>query len=125
MSYKYNERRMSKEVCLLIDRDVREIIESFDAGEITQHKVLLEYVGKITEHSVDIENLDPYPWSIALLEVVNSDSYVKEFGPETFTANTLNISFVTQCMTGDLWFCVDKYYRDRVKGKRSSVWLGE
>ena len=124
MSDKYNERRMEKEVSLLINRDVSEVIESFGKNEINQHKVLLAYVSKNTEHRADIESFDPYPWSKALLDVVNSDSYIEKFKPETSVTNKLNISFITQHMTGDLWFCIDKYYRDRVNKKKSPIWLG-
>ena len=125
MSDKYAERKMGKDIHLLIDRDVRKIIESFDAGEITQHKVLLTYVGKVTGHRVGIENFDPFPWSPTLLVVVNSVSYIEKFGPETFANNMLNIRFVTRCMTGDMWFHVHKYYLDRINKVTTPKYLGK
>ena len=125
MSGKYDELGLSQEIKLLIDRDVREIIESFGTDDITPYRVLIRYVDKVTINCVYIENFYPDSWSLALSAVVNTESYIERFGSETTVSNKLVIDSVTRQMTGDMCFCVNKHYLDRINKTNTPKYLSK
>ena len=114
MGDKYDEHRMKQEINVLVDRDVREIIESFGTENITYRDVLLAYVGKIIDHCIDIEYLEPNPWKLALSWVINTESYIEKFGRHPYGSDAVITSGITQRMIGSMWYYVNKHYRDMI-----------